>query len=257
MKERGLPITVFLVFENGDIAKLRELLGQDSYLLPKKPFEAIHIPEIDIVIVQRDRENEKTNGSTYTEGILTHELSHGVNQCSQYLKRDNTIESSRSGFAFRLNKDFPWGWFLEEGFADMIRGEYIEQNITDETSKKLNNIISKLGFDPETFFSLTAETESGLKFELVRKYYVITQQQIGNASSSIAATGLEMLCEKETKLRQTLIEARTNIEKLREIPKLINAIKPGLYMEIQKCGYSEDEFARVQNIIKEAIQNSK
>ncbi len=75
--------------------------------------------------------------------------------------------------------------------------------------------------------------------------------------SSIAAVGLEMLCEKEPKLRQVLIEARNDLEKLREIPKLINAIQPSLYMEIQKCAYEAEDFARVQNIIKEAIDNSK
>ena len=66
-----------------------------------------------------------------------------------------------------------------------------------------------------------------------------------------------MLCEKQPKLRELLFEERNNSEKLQEISSLIDKIKPGLYTEIQKCPRTREDFARVQKIIKEAIENSK
>lgn len=110
--------------------------------------------------------------------------------------------------------------------------------------------------------SIVREDDNDWQYDMAEKYLLIEgnsagQMYINYPNPAVAATGLEMLCEKIPTLRQTLIEARSDVEKLREIPKLINAIKPGLYMEIQKCDYSHEEFLRVQNTIKEALENSE
>ena len=63
------------------------------------------------------------------------------------------------------------------------------------------------------------------------------------------------LARTDDRFGAPLDAARNDIEKLREIPKLINEIKPGLYLEIQKCDYTIEDFARVQNIIRQAVSS--
>jgi hypothetical protein len=246
MRERGLPMTDFIFFEEEDIPKLKEMFasvsGADSFFSGNR---GKYIPEVNLLFVRREEENEKINGAIFTEGLLIHELAHSTSKHKQYIKKGNEIFVPRLGFAFnyqQLSSIFRGG-LLEEGFADLLRGDYIEQNITKENREKIEKE------RPNTF------DEYG--FDVSDKYMYFTEKGVDLVSSSIAATALEMLCKKEPKLKQTLIEARTDINKLREIPKLINAIKQGLYSDIQKCDYTVEDFARVQNIIKEAIENSK
>ena len=64
-------------------------------------------------------------------------------------------------------------------------------------------------------------------------------------TSGIAAGGLEMLCRKDQGLFDALLAARGgDIEKLREIPKRINAISPSLYGELLKLQYTNEDFIR-------------
>jgi hypothetical protein len=219
---------------------------------------------LDLAFIRRDREREKVNGSVYSEGIILHELIHSAYKYKQYVKDDNKISSPRIGFGLTRNEKnernrekYPWGNFLEEGFAEFMKCEYAEKNIDGETNKNLDKKIREMGFDPATFLMLWASTKSGERYEVSRKYWSIEKDKLEWGTSSLCAEGLEILCEKIPELRQVMIEARSDINKLREIPKLINAIKPGLYTEIQKCEYTAEDFIRVQNIIKEAIEDSK
>jgi hypothetical protein len=188
-------------------------------------------------------------------------MSHSANKYDTYIKKGEVATRPRSGFIVldtqfreptgeKKEKQSPWGYFLEEGFADLQRGDYLEQNISTKIKEERNSL---------SVITDEYKTPSGVVYRESKKYLAFMKdgKTIGAPFTAIAATGVEMLCEKIPNLKQVLIEARSDIEKLREIPRLINAIKPGLYLEIQKCGYSQEEFARVQNIIKEAIKNSK
>ena len=244
MKERNLPVTDFVFFEEKDIPALKEIFanvrGADSFFVGNR---GRYISEINLLFVRREEENEKVNGTIFTEGLLVHELVHSTSQYVQYIKKDDEIFVPRAGFGFKYQQldGVFFGGLLEEGFADLLRGDYIEQNITNENREKIAKE------RPNTF--------DDYGFDVADKYMYFTKNSVGMVSTSIAATALEMLCKKEPKLKEVLIEARSDIKKLREIPKLINAIKPGLYLDIQKCEYSVEDFTRVQNIIKEAINN--
>ncbi len=249
-----LPVSEFVFFNDEDLPELDNLC-KDLFDL-KNSFangvQGSYLSELDIIFVRKGAVEEKNIDSVSLEGVLVHEQAHASNTYEDYSEIENAVWRPRCGFVLPCTK-FPWGSFLEEGFADLLRGEYSSQNISDREKEK--NILKEKEI----------ENSPHIPYRISRKYFYNDEESrsAGNpdgivwSGSSIAATGLEMLCEKEPKLRQTLIESRSDIEKLREIPRLINAIKPGLYLEIQKCAYSEDEFARVQQIIIDAVQNSK
>ena len=258
--ERNLPMKDFLVFDEEDLPRIKEILGASGLLrnIFDKDERATYLAEIDLVLVRRNR-NDKNSDPVFTEGSLVHELAHASGQYVQYAMNDKgSVWRPRVGFALTRQKKTPipaWGWLLEEGFADLVRGEYEEKNLNSEIKKDLMVRRKKPDFplEKEIVFAMTA---SGRHFGVFGKYlYPLGEADTGFTSSAIAATSLELLCQKHPDLRETLIAARTDIEKLREIPKLINEIKPGLYTEIQKCAYTVEDFARVQNIIREAVSS--
>jgi len=262
MWSHNLPVTDFIAYGKEDIPKLQELFGKYLDMNVLARFSGAYLLLLDLILLKRDKSLESINGSTYKEGDLIHEMNHAANIYDCYLKMTNGNIRPRSGFAIpntqfrkhegekveKTEKQPPWGCFMEEGFAEMLRGEYMEKNIPLETKEKIQKNWRGGQYD----------SPSGLTYDVSEKYFSILEdgKTPGFPITAIAGTGMEMLCEKEPKLKQVLIEARNDIEKLREIPQLINAIRSGLYLEIQKCGSSQDEFARVQNIIKEAIKNS-
>jgi hypothetical protein len=253
----NLPIIDFIAYDEEDIPVLNELLK--GLISVKMEDEGMYVSPIDLIFIKRQRVRCHLNGSVYDEATLVHEFGHGASEHAHFARKIPTkrIKQTRDGFRIYniLNKkgdDVPWGNFLEEGFAELLSGEYREENTSSEISQKIKNRQDNWIRENDGW-----QYDTPLKY---LSYYSIDEKGvmgISYAIPSIAAVGLEMLFKKNPELRQTLIQARSNVEKLREIPKLINAIKPGLYAEIQKCGYSEEEFSRVQNIIKEAIENSK
>lgn len=263
---QNLPVSEFRFFDEEDIPKLQKIFGKilDVRNDLAGGHAGTYLSGLDLILIPRDRVLGSVNGSVFEEGLLIHEQAHAANLYEQYAKTNTMQYRPRQGFDlnnvhFRKYNEageletskerIPWGNFLEEGFADMKRGDYIKQNISATMREKVHQ--RNKGTDWKTF--------SGSTYEVSDKYVFLLSsgEALGCASSAIAATGLEMLFKKQPKLMNVMFEARSDIKQLREIPKLINAIKPGLYFEIQKCGTSQDEFIRVQNIIKEAIENSK
>ncbi|TRZ53580.1 hypothetical protein D4R99_00595 [bacterium] len=262
IKERNLSVTDFVIFEDEDIPLLQELFEKinngkvrDAAVdFLSSESGGIYLQDMNLLLVRRYRNIEPL----FEEGLLVHEMSHGSSEHLCYVRDSETEEIThpRAGFAI-VGNEFSWGWLLEEGFADMMRGEYTEKNMLPENKEKILENLNEAGLSVVS--GRLSLFPKGLDYEVPLKNVIrVTTSGISTTGdTAIASAALEMLCEKEPKLRQTLIEARSDIEKLRNVPKLINAIKPGLYLEIQKCGKGKAEFARVQNIIKEAIQNSK
>jgi len=262
IRSKKLPVRDFVIIEDEDIPQLQKLFRglYDMNRFIGGKVKGAYISELDLIIVHRDRTMEKQNGSMETEGNLVHELAHGGHAYSQYAETTDSLFRPRSGFNLPYNQEnqgFAWGYFLEEGFADMMRGEYSEKNLPTEMKEKIQKEFENE--EIEVNRDAVSEHFSGIDIEIDVKYLNLDPEgYVSYPLSAIAATGLQMLCKKQPKLKEVLIEARTDIEKLREIPRLINEIKPGLYSEIQKNAlYNKADFARVQNIIKEAIQKSK
>jgi hypothetical protein len=263
MFARNLPVTDFIFFEEEDIPRLQQLFGRAAYMRDFIPndegsfSEGISFYGLDLILILRQRQKEEENGPVYTEGILIHELAHGSGEYQLFVNMPDFGNCQpRSGFNLPYNKEregFSYGTFLEEGFAEMLHGDYMEKNVSPKVKAKIFKKLKNLGYDTR----LESVSLSSPDMDCGIKYINLYDDEVHYGGTSIAATGLDMLCEKQPKLKEVLFEARSDIEKLREVPKLINKIKPGLYMEIQKHAlYTKEDFIRVQNIIKEAIQNS-
>jgi len=254
MWSKNLPVSDFVFFDVEDIPKLQEILGEkiDVRSLVSDAGGA-YLPTLDLILIARDREKEKINGLVYSEKVLIHEQTHAANSYDKYTKTEEGVYRPRSGFIIMRGEKLLRGCFLEEALAEMQSGDYFEQNISPKIKKNIQQL-----YRDRKFVSLRAAFEL-LGCEVSEKYFDVIDngESFGWSPAAIAATGLEMLCRKQPKLKEIIIEARSDIEKLREIPKLINDIKPGLYTEIQKCEYTAEDFIRVQNIIKEAIEDSK
>lgn len=86
-------------------------------------------PDLDIVVLRRDREKEKLNGTLYTESLLIHELAHASSgfPALQYGEDDDGLtQMKRQGFAVvNPGKETSEGSFLEEGFAEWLRGHFV------------------------------------------------------------------------------------------------------------------------------------
>jgi hypothetical protein len=281
MKENGLPLLEYIIYDKEDILEIDEMLEGLYELDPG--MQAGYVSSFNLIFLKRERENCRLNGNVYDEGKLIHELGHSSTRHAHYSVNTKTKQAKVTRVGFYLSdvkhtdfvggkkQEVPWGGFLEEGFADMLRGEYIERNMSADIRKKIQEKMKSIAREDDDwqydmnpkyiFIDVPNEDEDDWSYDaepaFIDEFDEDETTWVNYMKSAIAATGLEMLCEKIPILRQTLIEARSDIEKLREIPKLLNAIKPGLYMEIQKCDYSDEEFTRVQNIIKDAIQNSE
>jgi len=240
IKGQGLPVSDFLIVEREDIPKLQVLFMELNSSL-SADMEGRYIPELDLTFVRRDYNSEKNNGAIYTEGILVHELTHSVGCSKEYIKKAENVFVPRIGFGFTKES---FGLFLEEGFAELMRGEYVDKNLTREEKESIKMAQSK---------QVSDENGYGMK----DKYMFFEDGKLEHSLLSVAGVGLEILCGAIPNLRQTFAEARGDLEKLREIPKLINGIKPGLYMEIQKCEPTPSGLIKTYNLIKEAVQNSK
>jgi len=275
MRERGLNSGDIIFFYDEDLPKLKELFVFSDIGIFSESYPGKYFTELDIVLVRRDRESEKLNGSAISEGNAVHEMAHSANSFKEYTAVQQDVTRLRHGFTTKKisqksdgspflvkaeGQDPCAAWrgvFLEEAFAEMCRGEYLDAYILPETQEEIAELADMRMLTLRDKNEISFGREKGKICRIGLKYASLTQgDSISINIPSIGATALEKLCKKVPELRQCLMKARTDIESLREIPKLIEKVKPGLYGEIQKCGYSQDEFIRVQNIIKEAIQSS-
>jgi len=136
------------------------------------------------------------------------------------------------------------GYFLEEGFCDLIKGLYVAMYQTEEHKKKL---LSSLGL-PENFTFETLVTivsESNTDYLVPVKYLFFgADGKATTSQNAIAALGLESLCTMEPQLFPVMLRARNKLKFLRELPKVLNRIHPGLYQELTALQKTEKDFLR-------------
>ena len=257
----GIVLNECVIFDEEDLPKLRELLVPSGLLdedsLGEKKADGCFVAEIRLSLVKRLREYEAANGTIFTEGLLVHELAHSSSEYAQYIKPSPTLYATpRTGFSI-LTEGFSTarGSFLEEGFADMLRGQYVEEYATDEW--KTATQIPELGShcSPNTCVNVT--TKIGYQHLLPLKYLFRNPktQRIGYTTSSPAAFGMELLARKNDELYPAILSARHDVESLRDVARIINDIKPGSYSFLQKLKYSNEDFERGLRYIIDEIYN--
>ncbi len=262
----GLKLNEYVVFDEEDLPKLRELLlptkmlKKDSFS-ESEGFQEIgrFIPAINLSFIKRRKDLEEANGALITERTFVHELAHSSSEYTKYIKTaPHERRVPRLGFAVDTGTSVR-GSFLEEGFAEMMAGQYNAEYATEE--QKLD-VLRKTEFGVGMFSKAIITVEKGTgeypdnSFYIPAKYLFKrpeSQHEFSLFDSAPAAFGLELLREKNEELYPALLSARHDIESLRDVAKIINGIKPGLYSVLQKFKYTQDDFVRgLKYIIEEA-----
>jgi len=241
----GLPAKDYLVYDESDLPKVQEL--SEDAVNPEwiEQNAATYIPETDFVLLRRDYERERANGPVYTEGVLIHELAHASNSHRKYRKQATAegmeVRLPRTGFSV-LNPEFERGTFFEEGFCDYIRAEYVKQY-----QNRLRAIQMLRLFYPRNTgkYQLDATFKAAHSEQRIPAKYFFAMPDPYTpviSSSSVAGFGVELLCKRSPELFPKLIQARSDLEALRAVPRLINDLSPGMYEELRDLEDTEESF---------------
>ncbi|MBU1500072.1 hypothetical protein KKE48_04360 [Patescibacteria group bacterium] len=244
IRQEGLEIKPYIIFDREDLPRVRDIVGSTGLLrsIFKNGECGLYSPEMDMVLVTRDRDYEKSSGSIYTEGLLVHELAHASSVYQGYVTADyKGFYTPRVGFCLPQNQ-VAWGWLLEEGWADIHRADYFAQNASEEEKQKLEEALRFGTIGMEDTVPIT--TPAGETLPLPAKYLYITPDgKPTTKSSSYAGYALELLCKSNPAMQNLLIEGRSSVDGLRKLVQAFEKIMPGLYKKLQTGEYSEASFS--------------
>jgi hypothetical protein len=263
---QGLSSTDILFIDFKDVPRLSKILRPyglaDAF---RQSTKGVRIPELNLAIVARNPVREQLNGRIYTEGVAVHESTHGSHKGS-FVKYGCETYVPRLGFMLQKSHDdraVPYsGTFLEEGFAEIMKGEYLEKHMSE---KEKDRLLEVLGLPEKTPLSrevtVSFQSKSGEITETVMpiKYlYIESENSVVCSASSPAASALEIAWKKYPELRSAMMESRGDESKLKEIPKIFEKISPGLYSKLQKIFEADSyHFSLGSNIIVKKINDSK
>ncbi len=278
IKSLGLDLKKIIVLESTDLRKLNYQLTSLFQSLEIPEFEpqclGRYLSEIDLVIIIRNRDFERLNGTIFTESLLVHELAHGSYNFGFYTpligdriptKPTDKHTFTRSGFntlsTTEKNKIVSnRGNFLEEGFAEMLRANYVKSNMPEDFRKKIMN---KLGHEESSPINKAATKNFKLddfnyEYKMPIQYaYFQPDGKLIHAASAPAGIAFELLCKKNPRLYPALIEARSSPEGLRRVAKILDVIKPGLYSKLTKLQYNDKDFTQGLKYIIDTLYNGQ
>lgn len=249
--DQGLTLKQYILVKKDDLGKVFQI-NESSNLIKSgfgtKSQMGVYIPEIDLVVVYRDDEMEEINGKIFSEGLLVHELSHASSGYQTLITDDLSANSARVGFCLPQVSD-KWGWYLEEGWAEMQRADYVSEFSTQLERQTLTDALSFGNISHERLIPI--KSTSGVYLPIPVKYlYLQNRESPTTFSGSLAGYSLELLCTKIPKLRETLLKARNSIVDLRNLARLLDSFSPKLYKRLQSAPLSESySFPELENTI--------
>jgi len=193
---------------------------------------------LDLVMVRRDPKMERLNGKIFTEGILVHELAH--ESAKIFINPGKSYVYTRMGF--RCSYGGGWGGFLEEGFAELFRGNYKEKYLTKEQKRKLSSSIRNLSARGNDEKQQNKEEMAEVISSVLKYFDLVTENRAEINKTSLASSAIELLMLVDRRLFSILVEARTSIEGFKKLAIRLNRIKPNLYVYLQKGDLSEKSF---------------
>jgi hypothetical protein len=250
--DTGLPMKPYFFVEESELDHLKMISDQYWGDHLRGSTMGMYHPELDMIGVKRDPMKEVLNGTAFTESLLVHEQVHSSNIYRHLRLYGRNPVVSRHGFSLPYN-DEEWGYMVEEGFASMLQARYFAQNVLTRDFKELNNYLGYSKLDVESQLILFNH-KLGKCLPLPAKYmYRVDNNNISYLVSAVAGYIVELLCRNEPQLEDCLIAARSDISKLREVPKLFNSLSPGLYLELMKGGYDQDDFFRKLDLVIDRV----
>ena len=242
---KGLSAVEMIVYEENDIPKIKEIVSgeitDDSF--NNYGFCAYGL---GLVFVKRNALLEKINGPEYTESVAVHEQTHASSGYTVFLELQDKTTTGRGGFMvprFSENGHCSFhGDFFEEGFSGLLEAEFLERFGKERNHKMEEWFPDSASLDHLNEYKTEDEK---IKFQIPLKYLTLLKyHQTGYSSVSIQAFGVELLCKKIPELYDTMLRARTDINELRKIPKLINASSDGLYGRLAALSSEPDSAAK-------------
>lgn len=212
----GFKPTDFVILDEENRYALFDLMGIPRPTAdPESHKQGQFCTNLNLAMIVRDPIYDQIEGGkVFQEGVLVHELGHGSG--SRFMENITTS----SGPSIHLARV---GSFIEEGYADMERVKYIEQNITPELRTKMTEESNKESLDSMVGLVYYDDDDKEKRFRVPLKYMIpapsIARDEDKNAAPNlmltlgtpgIAAYGMDLLCTKIPNLREWLTEARKN-----------------------------------------------
>jgi hypothetical protein len=224
----------------------------DVYDTPYSESEGVYEGHLDHAIVKRNDELEIMNGPGITEAFAIHEIAHSSSSASpvqavHYLRRGlfrkNTgfnFFRSRTGFMTTDVHNRTFGHTLEEAYADLERGLYVQSaNLTPQLTRGANNYDDVMsGPIPDHYmYKVGTLSESNLTF----------------ATSSISATILEILIDHDQELLDSLRISRHDSSELLLVADRMDYLMPGLYDKMK----SKSDMVSNALLLKQVLRRFK
>jgi hypothetical protein len=211
--------------------------------------------QLDLILLKHGGQTDAAE-IAWEEGLLAHEFAHGSSAYSNCVIADSRVLMPRVGLSVGTHFSKNKGTFLEEAFADMVRGEYAKNFMPNPSRDSLikQSRRPELGLDSEIKIS------TGYADIFIPSKYLFSSEEnekISYIYSSFAAYGLELLCKENPFLFSAIVKSRSDIESLRSVPKIIDNAYPGLYSELNKLRYEEEDFVKGLGLIIDNIHESK
>ncbi|MCU0652785.1 MAG: hypothetical protein MUD10_00810 [Candidatus Pacebacteria bacterium] len=254
VESMGLEVNPVVFVDESNTARINEILTKHSIIgMEWVPGESgDYSQQLGLVFVKINRETGGANELFRAESLAVHEMFHSTSKyggtISKAMRGRIEMADRRLGFCSGAPGK-PFGEFLEEGFAEFMRGRY-SKIYADENYKKSVEIATGKKFSENVL-----KTSAGVgEYLLPVKYAMPTAT--GEAQwpvASVAAFAIEQFCEVIPDLESHMVEARKSASGLKKVFKDIESVCPGLYLELQKGAYDENSFVKKLLLVRERV----
>lgn len=207
-----------------------------------------YVREFGMVVVLRDRFREADNGTALTLATLVHEQAHSsaVNSRDMvYLRSGSTVEifMSSCGFAYDqrglgeiISRE---GIFFEEGFAELIKAEYVAKELGMPNGIRQNGPMTEL--------------DTGDSIPSVYTWHAPDPDHTTYSISAFPAYGLELLMREQPSLYHALLKSRNRHEVANEVFTGVDRAQPALSAELQQLQYTGRDFQAGLHLVQLAL----
>lgn len=271
LRKRRINPTPTVILSQVQVPTFHELLKRAGLGYTDRKFSnfsAQFFPELGMTAIYRDSDYENINGGpVITEGDLVHEECHadeGLSQKVPFTKWIGTdggliFKRRRSGFGVDSHNAKATGYFLEEGYADVNRGDYMASYAPESYWQRLAAILGLPYLSPNRLLTLT--NLGGDQVQIAAKYANLERDKEGKiklsySTSGLPAAALELLFKYDPELNQMMIDARYDIESYRRLVHRLNT-HDRLYSRLSKLSYNHDDFFTGLKLVSDYVKEHK
>lgn len=256
LQKRGVLPQDFIVYDKkhrGVVEKIYAEGGQKAFINCSSDLFCVQDSNLDLVIVERDPENETGEEFLNAEMDLIHEFVHGS-------KRNNSLKCADNGALYRpgaglLREDTngnPRGTFFEEAVAELTAVQYREELARDKRAiDKLNGLVH----------INHTNGDHSLSYDIPLKYVTVNKEGGVMKTGALSAYALELMIKKDPSILDTLEEARSKKteDALKNLAQKVNDLSaktPDLFETLDKITYpyTVKDFLAGMNLVQEATK---